>query len=73
MAPAAWTVTGQLPTTRIPEGGTRFVQGVEISFVTAAGHTGTVFVPDAIYTVDAVRAAIAQKAALLDAVGNLTG
>lgn len=71
MATAGTThVTGQMPTTQLAGG--RFVKGVEVSFVTAKGNTGSVFLPDDQYTPDAVRAAIAERAALMDAVSGLT-
>lgn len=71
MATAGTTrVTGQMPTTALAGG--RFTKGVEVQFVTAAGNTGSVFIPDDQYTPDVVRAAIADKAAVMDAVGAIT-
>ena len=73
MVAPAWSVTGQLTTTRIPEGGNRFVTGVEVSFITRGGHAGTVFIPDTQYRPEVVRAAIDEKAALMDEIGALQG
>jgi hypothetical protein len=50
-----------------------FTAGVVITFRTAGGHTGSVFVPDNQYTLDVVRAAVALRAASMDAVGALRG
>jgi hypothetical protein len=71
MAPPAWRITAQMQTTQLWGG--RFVRGVEISFVTAAGHSGTVFVPEDSFNPDAVAKAVGDKAALMDSIGNLTG
>jgi hypothetical protein len=71
MAAAAWRVNAQQQTTA--QWGGRFVRGVEISFVTAAGNSGSVFVPEDQYTPAAVTAAVGAKAALMDSVGGLTG
>jgi hypothetical protein len=71
MAPATWRINAQMQTTQLWGG--RFVRGVEVSFVSAAGHSGTVFVPEDQYTPDAVKAAVSAKAALMDQIGTLTG
>ncbi len=68
----AWTITGQMERTMATEGG-GLVAGVMVMFRSAAGHAGSVFLPDARYNVDNVRAAISERVALLDAVGSLTG
>ena len=39
----------------------------------AAGAIGAVFVPSDAYTVERVRAAIAERAAAMTAIGELTG
>ena len=68
----AWTVTGQLETTDMgPDG--RFTAGVVVTFRTAAGLTGTVFVPKDAYTATNVREAIAARAAVMAEVGELQG
>lgn len=71
-ATPAWTVTGQVETTDQGPDGT-YVPGVRISFRTATGANGSVFLPHAQYTVAAVRSAIAARAAVLDEVAGLTG
>jgi hypothetical protein len=63
-------VTGQMPTTQLIGG--RFQKGVEVSFTTPKGNTGSVFLTDDTYTPDAVKAAIAAKAATMDTVSDLT-
>lgn len=68
----AWRVTGQQTATRADPAG-RFVHGVVVSFTTAAGHSGEVFAPDAVYTPDRVRAMVAAAAAQMDAIGSLQG
>lgn len=70
--PPAWRVTSQLHTTRATEGG-RFQTGWVVSFRTAAGHDGEVFVPDAQYTPDYVRAQISAYQPVIDSVGTLQG
>jgi hypothetical protein len=72
LPPSTWTVTGQLQTTQ-PDPAGRFVTGVLVSFTTGKGFSGSVFVPEAQYSVANVQAAIAAKAQQLDAVGSLTG
>jgi hypothetical protein len=62
-------VTSQMVTTQLVGG--RFVKGVEVSFVTPKGNNGSVFVSDDTYSPDAVKAAIAAKAATMDAVSDL--
>lgn len=72
-APAPiWTVTGQAEDSIINDAG-RAVNGVKISFTTPAGDTGTVFVPNAAYSVDNVRAAIAAKVATMLGISALNG
>lgn len=70
--PPAWTVTQQQETTDVgPAGG--YVAGVRVTFRTAGNVVGSVFVPEADYTPDRVKAAIAAKAAAMAAVGALEG
>lgn len=66
-----WTVTGQIPRTRVNTAN-QVEEGYDVGFTTGEGHTGTVFVPEARYNRDNVRALIAAKAALLDSVGALS-
>ena len=69
--PTSWEVTSQYEDTDVSVPG-RLTQGYRVTFRTGQGHTGTVFIPLAQYRPDAVRAAVASQAALLDAVGNLS-
>lgn len=71
MASASWSVTSQQQTTQ-PDAAGRFTTGVIVNFTTAKGHSGSVFVPEAQYSVDNVRAMVQAKANLLDAVGSLS-
>lgn len=72
MTPPAWTVTGQLETADIGPQGT-YVPGVKVTFRLASGQTGSVFVAQADYAVDAVARAIADKVATMTAVAQLQG
>jgi hypothetical protein len=67
----AWTVTTQSETMGIGPNG-QATRGVSVGFKLADGTTASVFVPDAQYTPDAVRAAIAERAAAFGAVKGLT-
>lgn len=67
-----WTVTSQREDFQPGPNG-QLVQGVVVSFTTAAGVQGSVFVPNAEYVPDRVRAYIAARAAAMDAVSRLTG
>lgn len=68
----AWTVTSQVETTDVgPEGS--YVKGVKVAFRTATGATGSVFLPETAYTVEAVRQAINAKVDVLAAVSQLQG
>lgn len=68
----SWTVTGQAEQMNLDDQGA-FVPGVTVSFRTADGHNGTVWLPNTRYTLDAVRAAIAERAAAFQAVAKLQG
>lgn len=70
--PPAWEVTGQIEKVDLGPNGT-FVQGVAVTFRTADGSVGTVFVPVEQYTADRVRAAINARAAALAEVAALRG
>lgn len=66
-----WRVDSQVQRTRVNAlGGVE--DGYDIAFTTGAGHNGSVFVPESRYTPANVRAAIAEKAALMDQVGSMT-
>lgn len=69
--PPAWTVVSQHETNDLGTNG-RVVPGYQVTFQTGGGHQGSVFVPKANYTVDAVRSAVASEAAKLEAVGALS-
>lgn len=69
--PSAWSVTAQSPrTVATATGGV--VDGYDVAFTTAEGHSGTVFVPAARYNPANVKAAVQAEADKLDAVGALT-
>jgi hypothetical protein len=67
-----WSVTGQVEDFGADDTGT-YVTGVRVSFRTASGATGSVFIPGHQYTVDQVRALVGQRAAAAEAVQNLSG
>jgi hypothetical protein len=68
----AWTVTNQAETADIGPDGT-YVQGVKVTFRTADGHTGSVFVPASMYNADQVRKMVADRASVVTAVAGLSG
>lgn len=72
-APAAgWTVTGQQETMDLSPQGT-YVNGVKVSFRTASGAIGSVFVPMDAFTPELVRQKVAAAAATVEHVAGLTG
>ena len=71
-AGVTWRVTQQTEGMgKLPNG--QFVQGVNVTFATTAGVTGTVFVAHSEYTPDRVRQLIAEKLTTMHQVQNLTG
>lgn len=72
MGNAAWIITQQTESQDIGPSGT-FVAGVKVTFRTARGVTASVFVPADSYSAENVRAAVAEKAATVDAVADLRG
>lgn len=69
--PPVWRVTGQAQVQDVsPQG--QFVDGLRVSFVTGAGHPGSVFLPLAAATADNVRAAIDERAAEMEAIAGLS-
>lgn len=66
-----WTVISQGETMGIGPSGTAG-SGMKVTFRLDDGTTASVFVPDAQYTADNVKAAIAAKAATLASVKGLT-
>lgn len=71
-APGTWAVTGQVETSDIGPSGL-YVPGVRVTFRLADGTVGSVFVAGSEYTVEKVRAAIADKATTLASVAGLSG
>lgn len=69
---SGWTVTSQQETFEQGPAGT-MARGVRVYFTLASGPGGSVFIPDAQYNPDNVRAAIAAKAHLLNQVQGLSG
>ena len=68
----AWVVTQQTETSDIGPDGT-YVAGVKVTFRTALGVVGSVFVPHRDYTVDTVARLVGERAASMDAVAGLAG
>jgi hypothetical protein len=68
----AWEVTQQTEATDIGPTGA-YVSGVRVTFRTASGAVGSVFVPHTDYTVERVRAAIAARAGVIEGVAGLQG
>lgn len=68
---SGWDVTGQIESQQLGAAG-GFVKGVEVYFTTRAGHSGSVFLPNAQYSLQAVQTAINARADLLDSVGSLS-
>jgi len=68
----AWEISGQQETVELGPAGT-FVPGVKVSFRTATGDIGSVFLPHDQYTVERARAAVAERAATFSAVRGLKG
>lgn len=67
-----WRVTGQVERLQATPDG-KVVSGVVVSFTTAGGHSGTVFVPDTLYDPAHVAQAVQARAAVMDQVGQLAG
>jgi hypothetical protein len=70
--PQGWTVTTQRQDIRADDNG-RLVRGVVVGFRLGSGTNGEVFVPEALFTPEYVRAAITAKASAHDAVSGLSG
>lgn len=67
-----WRVTGQTPTSRLDQNG-RPTTGWLVSFQTARGEDGSVYVQDRFYTPEFVRQAIVSQVERMDGVAGLTG
>jgi hypothetical protein len=74
MAPGAplYTVTSQVETYDRNDAGT-FVLGVQVSFRTRSGASGSAFVPYAELTADRVAQLIGQRARVMEQVAGLGG
>lgn len=70
-APVSWRVVSQVETVA-PDALGRVVPGVQVTFETATGLTGSVFVPRAQYSVENVRKLIVERVTLLHQVQNLS-
>lgn len=70
-ASSGWTITGQVEGNQVTAQG-RVISGTTVYLVTGNGDAGSVFVPEAQYNVEAVTAAVAARAAQLDAIHNLS-
>jgi hypothetical protein len=68
----AWTVVGQTEDYGQNEQGA-YVPGVRVTFRTANGSTGSVFIPAESYTADKARALVGAMAAQMAAVDHLSG
>lgn len=67
----AWSVVKQQQII-LPDANNRPVQGVNVTYQLADGTQATIFVPADRYSVDGVRAAVAEHAGTVYAVGQLT-
>lgn len=67
-----FTIGDQLEVTELDPKG-RAVRGVRVAYTLNGGPSGTVFVPESMYTVANVQAAVAAAAATRAQVQNLTG
>jgi hypothetical protein len=67
----AWSVTSVISTTG-QDGTGRYSQGKNVTFTLASGVTGSVFVPDNLFTPDQVKQAIMAEADKLHQVSQLS-
>ena len=68
--PVLARITSQMSTSGLDASG-RYVQGVRVSFKTAQGHMGNVFVPEAQYTPAHVKEMVREAAKNMDEIGSL--
>jgi hypothetical protein len=68
----AWTITAQREDYQVGPNG-QLGAGVVVTFTTASGITGSVFVPNADYNVAKVRALVDARAAAMEAIHRLAG
>ena len=69
---AGWTITGDLPDQYSTTSSATPVLGHVISFITASGHRGSVFVPDDHYVAATVKHMVQVKADLTDEINSLS-
>lgn len=69
--PLSWKVTSTVPYTEVAADGT-VVKGHNVSYTTAGGVSGTVFVPATVTDLAQIRDMIAAHAAHLTSVNSLT-
>lgn len=67
-----WAVTGDTPDQYDFDSGGSPVIGHRVSFLTGAGHRGSVFVPNDHYNASAVKALVHSQAVIADSVASLT-
>ena len=67
----SWRVVSQQETSEPGANGT-YTKGVLVYFLLSSGANGSVFIPDAQYSIDNVKAAVAARAAQIASVGALT-
>lgn len=72
LPPIGWHVTAQLET-MAPDQNGQFVRGVQVSFQTDTGLTGTVFVPNTSYTTQAVSKLISARVVQMESISRLSG
>jgi hypothetical protein len=73
MATGSYTVTSQAVDQYDFSAPGNPVLGTVVYFVTGNGHQGSVFVPQARYTINNVKTLVEGAAKSLDAVGSITG
>lgn len=67
-----WNVTSQSETAKVNTAG-QIEDGITVGFRTQYGQPGSVWIPKSAYNAEAVRMAISEHAATMDAVHNLSG
>lgn len=71
-AHAAWRVTSQQETQQPGPAGT-YTKGVNVYFALDSGEAGSVFIPQAQYNTETVRAAVQARADQMAEIGQLSG
>lgn len=67
---AGWKITSQQEGREQNAAGD-FEQGVTVRFQTIGGHTGSVFIPNTVYSAEQVRMRVGARAQLMDQIGEL--